>query len=37
MLTTAGVQRLDFGLAKLRRPGTIGAEGFSDLISIISF
>ena len=37
MLTTAGVQHLNFGLAKLRRPGTIGAEGFSDLISIISF
>jgi len=37
MLTTAGAKRLDFGLAKLRQPGTTGAEGFSDLLSIISF
>ncbi len=29
MLTKAGAKLLDFGLAKLRRPGTLGAEGFS--------
>ena len=29
MLTTAGAKLLDFGLAKLRKPGTVGAEGFS--------
>ena len=29
MLTTAGAKLLDFGLAKLRKPGTIGAEGYS--------
>ena len=29
MLTTAGAKLLDFGLAKLRQPGTVGAEGFS--------
>ena len=29
MLTKAGAKLLDFGLAKLRKPGTVGAEGFS--------
>ena len=29
MLTTAGAKLLDFGLAKLRQPGTAGADGFS--------
>ena len=29
MLTRAGAKLLDFGLAKLRKPGTVGAEGFS--------
>jgi len=29
MLTTSGTKLLDFGLAKLRPPGTIGAEAFS--------
>ena len=29
MLTTAGAKLLDFGLAKLRPPGTVGADGFS--------
>ena len=29
MLTKAGAKLLDFGLAKLRPPGTVGAEGFS--------
>ena len=29
MLTAAGTKLLDFGLAKLRKPGTGGAEGFS--------
>ncbi len=29
MLTKAGAKLLDFGLAKLRKPGTLGAEGFS--------
>ncbi len=29
MLTKAGAKLLDFGLAKLRQPGTVGAEGFS--------
>ena len=29
MLTTSGAKLLDFGLAKLRAPGTVGAEGFS--------
>ena len=30
MLTKAGAKLLDFGLAKLRQPGTVGADGFSD-------
>ena len=29
MLTEAGAKLLDFGLAKLRKPGTVPAEGFS--------
>ena len=29
MLTKAGAKLLDFGLAKLRPPGTVGADGFS--------
>ena len=29
MLTKAGAKLLDFGLAKLRKRGTVGAEGFS--------
>ena len=29
MLTKAGAKLLDFGLAKLRKPGTVGAAGFS--------
>ena len=29
MLTKTGAKLLDFGLAKLRKPGTVGAEGFS--------
>ena len=29
MLTKAGAKLLDFGLAKLRKPGSVGAEGFS--------
>ena len=29
MLTKAGAKLLDFGLAKLRKPGTIGADGYS--------
>ena len=29
MLTKAGAKLLDFGLAKLRKPGTLGAEGVS--------
>ena len=29
MLTKAGAKLLDFGLAKLRQPGTLGGEGFS--------
>ena len=29
VLTKSGAKLLDFGLAKLRRPGTVGAEGFS--------
>ena len=29
MLTEAGAKLLDFGLAKLRQPGTIGSDGFS--------
>ena len=29
MLTKAGAKLLDFGLAKLRKPGTVGATGFS--------
>ena len=29
MLTKAGAKLLDFGLAKLRKPGTVGTEGFS--------
>ena len=29
MLTEAGAKLLDFGLAKLRPPGTIGSDGFS--------
>ena len=29
MLTKGGAKLLDFGLAKLRKPGTVGAEGFS--------
>ena len=29
MLTKSGAKLLDFGLAKLRQPGTVGAEGFS--------
>ena len=29
MLTKAGAKLLDFGLAKLHKPGTVGAEGFS--------
>ena len=29
MLTKAGAKLLDFGLAKLRKPGTVGDEGFS--------
>ena len=29
MLTKSGAKLLDFGLAKLRKPGTVGAEGFS--------
>ena len=31
MLTKAGAKLLDFGLAKLRKPGTIGAEGYSAM------
>ncbi len=30
MLTKTGAKLLDFGLAKLRKPGTTGAEGFPD-------
>ena len=33
MLTKAGAKLLDFGLAKLRKPGTVGAEGFSAATS----
>ncbi len=29
MLTKAGAKLLDFGLAKLRKTGTVGAKGFS--------
>ena len=29
MLTKAGAKLLDFGLAKLRKPGTVGADNFS--------
>ena len=29
MLTKSGAKLLDFGLAKLRKPGTVGAAGFS--------
>ena len=29
MLTTAGAKLLDFGLAKLRKPGMVGGDGFS--------
>ena len=29
MLTKAGAKLLDFGLAKLRKPGTVGADGYS--------
>ena len=29
MLTKVGAKLLDFGLAKLRKPGTVGTEGFS--------
>ena len=34
MLTKAGAKLLDFGLAKLRKPGTVGAEGFSAATTV---
>ena len=33
MLTKAGAKLLDFGLAKLRPPGTVGADGFSAAVT----
>ncbi len=35
MLTKAGAKLLDFGLAKLRKPGTVGAEGFSATTALV--
>ena len=33
MLTKAGAKLLDFGLAKLRPPGTVGTDGFSAAVT----
>ena len=33
MLTKTGAKLLDFGLAKLRPPGTVGADGFSAAVT----
>ena len=33
MLTKSGAKLLDFGLAKLRQPGTVGSDGFSAAVT----